>query len=118
VGTSYRPSLGTFSWPRTSNSDHDGHRGHPPRPQQRPPPAWSDPSVSGVQCKRSGHRMDDRTVGAGHYLRARGHHLAAQRSANVLHQQDEVKLVSRAWLKLGDEVNVEVAGFDGFGMYE
>jgi hypothetical protein len=45
-------------------------------------------------------------------------HLAAQRSAHVFHEQDEVKLVSEAWLELRDEVNVELASFGGLGMYK
>lgn len=42
------------------------------------------------------------------------HSESPQGSANVFHQQDEMKLVGRARLKLGDKVKAKVAGFGGF----
>lgn len=42
----------------------------------------------------------------------------AERSPNVFHEQDEMKLVCRASLEFGDEMEVEVAGLLGLGVDE
>jgi hypothetical protein len=44
--------------------------------------------------------------------------LPSQGSTYVFQKQDEVKFVGWAWLELGYEMNVEAAGFGGFGVYE
>ena len=62
-----------------------------------------------------------RKVGSGataHQPFPEGTQSVPQRSAYVFHKQDEVKRVSGAWLELGYEMNVEVAGFGGFGVYK
>lgn len=86
----------------------------------QPPPNRKRSHLSVPGCTASARRIEwmPGRWGQETAFGPEGCHLTAQRSTYVFHQQDEVKLVSGAWLELGDEVNIEVAGFGGFGMYE